>query len=53
MRKWFEWLLFRIGLKILMRNFKYIDVYSIKDSIDAITFSVSEDYINEVKKIKD
>jgi len=52
MRIWFEWILLQIGIKLLSRSFKHIDIYSPKDDVEAITFSVSEKYIEQIEKIK-
>jgi len=50
--RWIEWILFKIGIKLLMRSFKFMDVYSPKDEVKAITFSIDEKYIDKVQEIK-
>jgi len=51
MREILEWILFKIGVKLLTRSFKYTDVYSPNDDVEAITFAISEEYINKVQEL--
>jgi len=52
MREKFEWILFEIGLRLLKRSFPFIDVYSPKENVEAVTFAMEEKYIDEVEKIE-
>ena len=47
-------LLEKIALKILLRRFAWLDIKKLKgkDEVEAITLSMTEDYIKKISKIK-
>lgn len=52
MKTLFEWVLFKLGVWLLSRSFKHIDIYSPdKETVSAITFSINESYINRVQEL--
>lgn len=51
MREMFEWVLFKIGVKLLMRSSKYMDIFAPGDNVEAITFARDKKYIDRVQEI--